>query len=79
MRSEYGLVGLAGGWGLALMLWMGVLLLAGSGPSVTAAAGSCGLKPLKPLVPLGCDDLRAECVCDEKGKNCKWQWICVKK
>ncbi len=38
----------------------------------------CGLIPLKPLVPLGCQDLTAVCVCDNRGQNCYWQWICTK-
>jgi hypothetical protein len=42
-----------------------------------AAAASCGLKPLKPLRPLGCrGELVAHCVCDSRGANCSWQWVC---
>jgi len=48
-----------------------------SAPQPTVSAGSCGIKPIKPIPPAGCKDLRAECVCDNQGKNCKWQWICV--
>ena len=40
-------------------------------------AAFCGLKPLKPLVPLGCSDLVAVCVCDDRGQNCRWEWHCV--
>jgi hypothetical protein len=40
-------------------------------------AGTCGLVPLKPLVPLGCKDLVPVCVCDKNG-NCSYQWQCVK-
>lgn len=39
--------------------------------------GGCGLKPLKPLPPLGCKDLVAECRCDAQGRNCRWEWVCV--
>lgn len=38
----------------------------------------CGIVPIKPIVPIGCKDLRAECVCDASGQNCEWQWVCVK-
>ena len=42
-----------------------------------ACASGCGLKPLKPLPPLGCKDLVAVCQCDGRGQNCKWVWMCV--
>lgn len=42
------------------------------------AAADCGLKPIKPIIPIGCKDLAPVCVCDETGKKCKWQWVCVK-
>ncbi len=45
-----------------------VLLLLGAG---------CGLEPLKPIVPLGCRDLQAECVCNLSGDKCRWVWRCV--
>jgi len=43
----------------------------------TAVAADCGLKPLKPLPPLGCRDLVAQCVIDPQG-HAYWQWVCVK-
>lgn len=52
---------------LAMLLWL----------TPHAGAAGCGLKPLKPLVPLGCRDLVAQCVCGADGK-CEWQWVCVK-
>jgi hypothetical protein len=48
-------------------------------PLDACASGSCGLPPLKPLVPLGCDDLVAQCRCDAQGLNCRWEWVCVKR
>lgn len=61
-----------------------MLLLVGAGlaglllaPSPSSAQTGCGLKPLKPLVPLGCRDLVAECRCDSRGQNCHWEWVCV--
>ena len=42
-----------------------------------SATNGCPIKPLKPIIPLYCKDLKPECVCDAQGKNCKWQWICV--
>ena len=46
----------------------------------TNAQSGCGLQPLKPLAPLGCKDLVAECRCakDENGRlRCHWEWQCV--
>ncbi len=42
------------------------------------SAATCGIPPIKPVTPIGCKDLRPECVCDEKGQNCGWRWICQK-
>jgi len=47
-------------------------------PVVAPAQSGCGLKPLKPLTPLGCKDLAAQCRCDSNGRNCRWEWVCVK-
>lgn len=44
---------------------------------VPVAAADCGLKPLKPLPPLGCRDLVAQCVIDPQG-HAYWQWVCVR-
>ena len=38
---------------------------------MSPAAGS---KP-KPLTPLGCKDLVAQCTCDSNGQNCKWSGV----
>lgn len=38
----------------------------------------CTIKPLKPIPPLGCRDVRAVCQCDANGDHCEWVWICVK-
>ncbi len=38
----------------------------------------CLFQPLKPLTPLGCRNLISVCVCDERGKNCHWEWQCVR-
>ena len=64
---------------LVLIIMVMVLAILASGmlsTPVTAQSG-CGLKPLKPLRPLGCKDLVAECRCDSQGKNCRWEWVCV--
>jgi hypothetical protein len=42
------------------------------------ASAQCGIVPIKPIVPIGCKDLRPECVCDAHGQNCRWDWVCVK-
>ncbi len=49
--------------------------LAGYAP---VAATGCGIKPIRPLTPLGCKSLELECVCDEHAEKCAWQWRCVK-
>ncbi len=54
-----------------------VMLALGSMGEARAQMG-CGLLPLKPLVPLGCRDLKPLCQCDKDGKNCVWVWVCVK-
>jgi hypothetical protein len=59
-----------------LLLIAVVLMLSLNGWVVYA--GTCGLVPLKPLIPLGCKDLKPECVCDSQGQNCHWVWVCVK-
>jgi len=59
-----------------IVVMVALALVAGSGP-VCASGNGCGLKPLKPLPPLGCKDLVARCQCDAKGKNCVWVWDCV--
>lgn len=49
-----------------MLTWkLGILLAVG-----------CGLMPLRPLTPLGCKDIKPQCVCDKSG--CRWQWVCVK-
>lgn len=41
-------------------------------------AGGCGPQPAKPANPPNCRDMQAQCVCDEKGANCRWVWVCSK-
>lgn len=53
---------------------MGIVALA----FAAIASAQCGIVPIKPIPPLGCKDLRAECVCDARGQNCHWDWVCVK-
>ena len=55
------------------------LLLCAIPTADVSARASCGVTPIKPIVPIGCDDLAARCVCDSKGNNCKWEWVCVKR
>ena len=45
---------------------------------VLAMGQGCGIMPIKPITPIGCRDLRPVCECDERGKNCRWKWVCVK-
>lgn len=53
-----------------------LLALLALSPSA-AAAGNCGIVPIKPIPPVGCRDLSPVCVCDAQG-NCAWQWQCVR-
>ncbi len=61
---------------LVLMMLLATAALVAPSMPVNAQSG-CGLKPLKPLIPLGCKDVVAQCTCDNRGKNCHWEWICV--
>ncbi len=53
-----------------------VELLSGFSP-VDGNINACGVKPIKPIPPIGCKDLVAQCVCDDRGRNCGWTWACV--
>ncbi len=57
-----------------LIALVGFALFAGAG---VAYAGMCGIRPIKPITPIGCRDLVAVCVCDQYGNNCVWTWQCV--
>jgi hypothetical protein len=53
------------------------LVLASSFVPIDAQAGFCGMKPIKPVTPVGCRDLVAVCICDRYGHNCRWEWHCI--
>ncbi len=40
--------------------------------------GDCGLVGVKPIIPIGCRDLVAECVCNSAGTKCGYLWRCIK-
>ena len=40
-------------------------------------AAGCYPLPPKPLPPVGCRDVVAQCVCDASGSNCRVEWVCV--
>jgi len=61
---------------IATLLAAGVLSLLSLAP---ACAAGCGIKPIKPIPPIGCRDLTPVCQCDERGRNCRWTWTCVPK
>lgn len=45
------------------------------------ADGDCYIEPVKPVIPVGCKDLKARCECttDKNGRQqCRWVWVCVK-
>ena len=62
---------------LLLVLALVIVALTSYAGAPTVTAAGCGLKPLKPLKPIGCRDLVAQCVTDGQG-NTYWQWVCVK-
>ncbi len=37
----------------------------------------CGIKPIEPITPIGCDSQKAVCVCNTDRTNCEWQWQCI--
>jgi hypothetical protein len=43
---------------------------------VAAPMADCGIKPIRPVPPIGCRDLVAQCVLDGQGHPF-WQWVCV--
>jgi hypothetical protein len=45
---------------------------------VSLAVAGCGIVPVKPVIPIGCKDLKPECSCDSNGQNCTYNWVCVK-
>ena len=47
-------------------------------PEPVCASSGCGLRPIKPLPPIGCRDLVAQCLCDASGQDCAWTWVCVR-
>lgn len=64
---------------IATLIALGALAAALSLLSPTpACAGDCGIVPIKPIAPIGCTDLKPECVCDQTGQKCYWRWVCVK-
>lgn len=53
-------------------------LVLATGPGSLIAQSGCGIPPIAPIPPIGCKKLVAQCVCDEKGKNCHYVFICQK-
>lgn len=66
---------------LTLLLMFALLFVSGlmiaTRPVIYAADG-CGIKPIKPIPPIGCKDLVAECICDANAENCRWEWRCAR-
>jgi hypothetical protein len=60
-----------------LVLIAGALVFSSTSPEpACAAVGTCGVKPIKPIPPLGCKDLCAQCQCNATGTDCNWVWVC---
>jgi len=54
---------------VAMMVWTAVL------PTAEVLA-DCGVAPVTPVAPPGCQGLRPRCVCDQSG-NCHWEFDCI--
>lgn len=57
----------------------GIILLVASavaGWGNGVAQANCGIMPIKPIIPIGCKDVVAQCQCDRDG--CRWVWVCVR-
>jgi hypothetical protein len=61
---------------ILLALVAGAFMLSSTAPEPACAMNSCGIKPLKPIPPIGCTDMCAQCQCDANGQNCRWVWVC---
>jgi hypothetical protein len=64
-------------WIMAVLVAIVVGLAGLATAPVCVSGNGCGIKPIKPIPPIGCKDLVARCQCDAKGKNCVWVWDCV--
>jgi hypothetical protein len=43
---------------------------------INSTVYACGIKPIRPIKPIGCGVQVAICFCDSNGFNCRWQWVC---
>jgi hypothetical protein len=62
-----------------LGLSAGIAMLLYAATPVCAETG-CGFAPIKPLPPLGCQDIVARCQCDRDADGalqCRWVWDCI--
>jgi len=59
-------------------LLLGALALTSAAPEPVCATNGCGVLPVKPMIPAGCQDLCPQCQCDEKGEDCRWVWACCR-
>ena len=59
-----------------LALIAGALVLSSTAPEPACAyRGTCGIKPIKPIPPLGCTEMCASCQCSADGSDCDWVWV----
>lgn len=59
------------------LMFVAVLMVCSIAP---VGSQSCGIAPVKPIPPIGCKDLVAQCSCvrDKNGMlQCQWVWVCV--
>ena len=62
---------------IVLALVAGAFILSNAAPEpACAGVGSCGIMPIKPIPPIGCTDLCAQCQCNADGSDCRWVWNC---
>lgn len=44
--------------------------------STSLVVAQCGMEPMTPMPPIGCNKLEAQCQCDANG-NCYWVFVCA--
>ena len=43
---------------------------------ILTALLSCGIPPFPPIPPIGTTHCEKVCVCDQRGDNCHWEFVC---
>ena len=62
---------------VGVLMMLAFLVLQPTPVIIRASAAGCGIRPIKPIPPIGRKDLYAECRCNRDG-DCYWEWVCVR-